>query len=99
MRVSIAVQAAVPILGLDGGCYPGLTSILVYPAAFEARTSSQDEIGVICEGPEDREGETWEQGSLVLSWEEEECPGLYDGLRDFYRQDPAGWPGRPADDG
>ena len=72
MRAAIAVQAAVPIIGLDDDYYPRLVSILVYPATFVAETTRQDEDGVMIEGLEDREGETWEQGSLVLSWEDVE---------------------------
>ena len=72
MRAAIAVQAAVPIIGLDDDYYPRLVSILVYPATFVAETTRQDEDGVMIEGFEDREGETWEQGSLVLSWEDVE---------------------------
>ena len=68
MKAVIAAQAAVPILGLEDDYYPRLISILVYPTTFVAEASTQDADGLVTEGPEDREGETWEQGSLVLSW-------------------------------
>lgn len=70
MRVSIATQAGLLVLNLTGNFYPGLRSILVYPAGYIARVEEEDDgpLGIVTEDNEVRLGETWQEGSLVLSW-------------------------------
>lgn len=70
MRVSIAAQAGLLVLNLPGNFYPGLRSILVYPAGYIARVQEATDgpLGLISEDHEVRLGETWPEGSLVLSW-------------------------------
>jgi hypothetical protein len=50
--------------------YPELHSILVYPTTYVVEAEEIDEVGVVHEYDDDRSGETWEQGSLVLAWDE-----------------------------
>lgn len=70
MKIAIAAQAGLLVLNLPGNFYPGLRSILIYPAGYIARVQEEDEsaLGLISEDHEVRLGETWEEGSLVLSW-------------------------------
>ena len=70
MRVTIAGQAALLLLHRDTDYYPSLHSILVYPEAYVAETEEVDPSGVVTEFDDDRSGETWEQGSLVLAWDD-----------------------------
>ncbi len=68
MRLTVAAQACLLILRRDGNYFPGLSSIIIYPDEFVARRQDVDEGGVVTEGEEVRSGESWEGGSLVLSW-------------------------------
>lgn len=70
MTLSIAIQAAVPILGLDFDWYRGWTSVIVYPTAFVVRREEADESGVVHRVRHDLLGEAWDGGPLVLSWED-----------------------------
>ncbi len=69
MTLSIAIQAAVPILGLDSDWYRGWSSVIVYPGAFVARREERDEAGVVHRTRHALMGEAWDGGPLVLSWE------------------------------
>lgn len=68
VRVAIAAQACVLLLHREADCFPGLHSIIVYPAEYVAPLRDQDEHGVVWEEDEERAGESWAHGSLVLSW-------------------------------
>jgi Mlc titration factor MtfA (ptsG expression regulator) len=69
-RLAIAGQAAVLLLHRTTDYFPLLHSIIVYPAEYEASVVESDDLGVVYEGDESRAGETWMQGSLVLSWDD-----------------------------
>jgi Mlc titration factor MtfA (ptsG expression regulator) len=68
MRVTIAAQACVLLLGLDVPCYPGLRSVLIYPGAYRARCRARGADGVVIEGTQGRSGQSW-LGLVVLAWE------------------------------
>lgn len=68
MRLPIAALACLPILHLDLDAYADWTTIVVYPGEFRVRQREHDEAGVEHTLEEDRAGEAWEQGPLVLSW-------------------------------
>ena len=70
MRRSIAVQAALPILGLDTSLYRGWTQIVVYPGGFLVPRTETDEAGVVHEYVQETSGESWEGGPVILSWED-----------------------------
>src|SRR5690606_10363773 len=57
MRRSIAVQAALPILGLDTTLYRGWTQIVVYPGGFLVPRTETDEAGVVHEYVQERSEE------------------------------------------
>lgn len=69
-RVMIAGQACLLLLHRDTDYFPSLISVVVYPDEYRAPVSEMDEFGVVTEGFDVRSGETWEGGSLVLSWED-----------------------------
>lgn len=70
MRLSIAVQAALPILNLPPQLYEGWDEIIVYPSGFVIPRKHEDEDGVVHEYMEDAVGEAWDGGPVVLSWED-----------------------------
>ena len=70
IRVTIAAQAALLLLHRDTDYYPELHSILVYPETYVVEAEEVDEMGVVHEFDDDRSGETWEQGSMILAWDE-----------------------------
>jgi Mlc titration factor MtfA (ptsG expression regulator) len=68
MRVLIAAQACLLTLKLPVNDYPGLRQILVYPDAFGVAITTPDQTGVVHSNKEWREGESWQQGQVILSW-------------------------------
>lgn len=76
-KALIAAQAAVLLLRRPHDYYPGLRTILVYPAAYRAMTRSLGPAGVVTEGVQTRLGESWHQpgagGPVVLSWRDVEA--------------------------
>lgn len=70
MRLSIAVQAALPVMHLDPRLYEGWTEIIVYPGGFLVPRNEVDESGVVHEYVEEAAGEAWEGGPLILSWDD-----------------------------
>jgi Mlc titration factor MtfA (ptsG expression regulator) len=68
IRVTIAAQACILLLHRDTRFYPKLQSILVYPQAYLVEGLHRSEEGIVTEGAHARLGQSWDQGSLVLSW-------------------------------
>jgi Mlc titration factor MtfA (ptsG expression regulator) len=64
IRVTIAAQACLLVLGLDYGCYDRVLSVLVYPHAY--RGTLHEEQGLRDPG---RLGEAWYRGPVVLAWD------------------------------
>lgn len=68
VRVTIAAQACLLLLGNVSDYYPDLRSILVYPDSYIASVEHRTPHNTIVEGDEHRSGEAWTLGSIVLSW-------------------------------
>lgn len=68
VRVTIAGQAALVTLGLHEEHFDQLRSVLVYPGDYLAPKSAPLEGGGELQWQEQRLGETWAGGSMVLSW-------------------------------
>ena len=75
MCVTIAAQACILILNREGEVYPGLRTIILYPAAFVSETRRY-EGGVMHEGRQVRLGESWDRGILILPWSDSLRGGL-----------------------
>ena len=75
VRVTIAAQASLMLLGEEGYYFDRVPGILVYPSAYVREHS----LG--WQGPVDADaemlGESWDRGSIVLSW-----PAVLSGGRD-----------------
>ena len=72
VRLSIAVQACLPILNLGLDAYQGWVGIVVYPGEFRVRRTQTDESGVVHEYDDALSGEAWPGGPVILSWEDVE---------------------------
>ena len=69
IRLSIAVQACLPVLELGLDWYEGWSGIVVYPGDFRVRRSEMDEGGVVHEWDDELAGESWPGGPVILSWD------------------------------
>jgi len=79
MQTTIALQACLPILNLGLRWYDGWSTVIVYPAGFVPQRLVMDEYGVEHLVREHLSGEAWEQGPLILSWEDTAAAGVPDG--------------------
>ena len=69
MRLSIAVQACLPVLNLGLDRYDVWSEIVVHPGDFKVRVTETDDHGVVHEFDDERAGESWKGGPVVLSWD------------------------------
>ncbi|MCA3182820.1 MULTISPECIES: M90 family metallopeptidase [unclassified Cupriavidus] len=75
MVVGVAVQACVPILKLGIEWYRGWHGIVLYPGEFLIRKTVEDDIGLVHGVEEEASGEAWENGPVILSWQDVNMPG------------------------
>jgi hypothetical protein len=77
VKVTIAGQASFLTLARSYEDLAHIRSILMYPEPYWAPNVEEDEYGVVSEEVEDRDGEAWERGIVVLNWEDalKECRG------------------------
>lgn len=68
IRVTIAAQAALLLLGFDDKYFDMVKSVLVYPTAYIAPGQTITKSGIVLEGESAREGEAWYRGPVILSW-------------------------------
>ncbi len=76
VRLSIAIQACLPIVYLDLAAYEGFVEIVVYPARFLVPREQVDDAGVVHESIDALSGEAMDGGPVVLSWEDTAAEGL-----------------------
>jgi hypothetical protein len=80
-RVRIAALACLPILELGLDAYRNFSSVIVYPDEFVVRDRQyEDEDGVVHTGDDVLSGEAWEQGPVILAWNEVEASGRGEGF-------------------
>jgi hypothetical protein len=68
MRVSIAVQACLPILHLGLQWFSDWTDLIVYPGPFHVSRDSIDNVGVMHHQEQNLSGESWSRGPVIVSW-------------------------------
>jgi Mlc titration factor MtfA (ptsG expression regulator) len=78
MKVCIAAEACLLVLGQSGTVYPKLQSILLYPSGFVAKRDLHQEDGTVVAGEHHLLGESWDNGRVILSWDD-----VQQGARDF----------------
>lgn len=70
IRVLIAAQACLLLLNRPSDAFADLRYILVYPDAFVVPRVERRAGGVVVSGDVDMEGESWDSGKVILSWED-----------------------------
>jgi Mlc titration factor MtfA (ptsG expression regulator) len=70
VRVTIAAYACLLLLHRDTDYFPAMQSILVYPTTFLVDVAEAQDDWVISEYTDDRAGESWDLGPVVLSWDD-----------------------------
>ena len=68
MRVTVAAQACLLLLGHGGGFSPQLRQILLYPEAFIVDRDRADGMGLVTRERRVVSGESWAHGQVILSW-------------------------------
>jgi Mlc titration factor MtfA (ptsG expression regulator) len=67
MKVTVAAQACLMVLALEGDPFGGLLSVLIYPASYMVPEQRWHE-GWSIHHETAREGEAWYRGPVILSW-------------------------------
>jgi Mlc titration factor MtfA (ptsG expression regulator) len=70
VRVLVAVQASLLLLGRGDGGFEGLSQVLVYPGAFVVERTHTQPDGTLRDERQVLSGESWQQGQVVLSWDD-----------------------------
>ena len=70
MRLAVAAQACLLVLGHEGRAYESLRSVLVYPSPFVVPDRWHDEDGVVTEEELVLSGQAWDVSRILLSWED-----------------------------
>jgi MtfA peptidase len=79
IKVSIAAQACLPLLGLDMDWYSDWSTIIVTPREYEVQKRDVDVAGVIHEYDDEFSGEAFDLGPVALSRVDIEASGWGDG--------------------
>jgi Mlc titration factor MtfA (ptsG expression regulator) len=75
VKLAIAGQACLLVLGRDTHVYDQLQSVLVYPAQFVVPGEWHDDDGVVTEESRVLAGESWDVSRVILSWEDVDSRG------------------------
>ena len=70
MKVTIAAEACLLLLHLEGPCYPTLRTVLVYPHGFVPKAAGSRGTGQVVPPPVRLMGESWGDGVVVISWDD-----------------------------
>jgi len=70
MKVTIAAEACLLLLHLEGPCYPTLRTVLVYPHGFVPKSAGSRGTGQVVPPPVRLMGESWGDGVVVISWDD-----------------------------
>lgn len=80
IKVTIAAQACLLVVGRPDNWYDKLQSILVYPGSFHFQNKENSDSDYSDNGhaiPEIRLGESWHNGRIVLSWHDVKFGGIH----------------------
>lgn len=70
MEARIALLFTLPVLGLGLEWLDGFHEVLIYPQPFLVQDEWQDDAGLVHQGEMLHSGQSWDQGPLVLNWQE-----------------------------
>jgi hypothetical protein len=79
LRVSVAAQACLPLLGLDISWYRDFTTIFITPNAYTVTQRRTDEWGLVSEYEDEFAGEAFSLGPVALSLPDIDASGWGDG--------------------
>ncbi|MEX0734535.1 MAG: M90 family metallopeptidase [Steroidobacteraceae bacterium] len=79
IRLVVAAQACLLVLGRDRPPYELVRSVLIYPSQFVVAEKWHDEDGVVTEEERVLSGQAWDVSRILLSWEDVENAGDDDG--------------------
>ena len=79
LKISIAAQACLPILGLDLDWYSDWSTIMVTPREYNIKKHDVDDAGVVHEYDDEFSGEAFDLGPVALSRVDVEASGWGDG--------------------
>jgi Mlc titration factor MtfA (ptsG expression regulator) len=68
MKVVIAAQAALLLLGIDHDHYRRVRTILVYPSSYSVDRMRREAGGIVSDGAHVA-GQAWYRGPVILSWD------------------------------
>ncbi len=68
MKVTVAAQACLLLLGVEHDYFRFVKTILLYPSAYRAPEGEMGPAGIVQEGL-GRAGEAWHRGPVVLAWD------------------------------
>ncbi len=69
IKVTIAAQACLLLLGIEHDYFGRVLSVLVYPTGYRDPRGFPNRDGLIEEHPKGRLGEAWYRGPVVLAWD------------------------------
>lgn len=79
-RLLLAAQAQLPLLHLpDLNWYQGFHELVLYPDDFVSPQRNRDASGVVHEWDDERSGESWQFGPVILAWPGVTASGGWDG--------------------
>lgn len=70
MEQRIALLFCLPVLKLGIEWLNGFHEVLIYPGPFIVNDEWQDDIGLVHAGPVVQSGQSWDQGPIILNWQE-----------------------------
>lgn len=76
VRLTVAAQACLLLLGRERGVFPKLHNVLVYPGAFAVERLRAEPSGILQEHRQVLTGESWSHGQVVLSWDDALAGGM-----------------------
>ncbi len=79
LKLSIAAQAVLPLVGLDIDWYDDWSTVIVTPREYEVKKKDYDEAGVVHEYDDEFSGEAFDLGPVALSRVDIEASGWGDG--------------------
>ncbi len=79
LRLSVAAQACLPLLGLDIDWYSDWSTIMITPREYDVKKRDVDEAGVVHEYDDEFSGEAFDLGPVALSRVDIRASGWGDG--------------------
>ncbi len=70
IRVTIAAQACLLLLGRETNVFSRVDSVLVYPSTFVPRVVEEWDDGIVGEYDDPLDGEAWSSGAVILAWDD-----------------------------